>query len=211
MHIKITGKKFWFIVILLGLLIEYIYLIGSALLPLSQYCSEPEYPMNIGGNYYVDYSANDMCFIGEIDSFGRTLGAMGVTIWDEVVAWNYDSIFIIAKQKPFDDIMDSMRSKYGELTYDKSRKLYNESKIYHYWIIDKREELERYYDKNTKKLIYPKGLYGPFTYDEYWKKRKEFNVSDSLTLRKTDKRFFDSPFESRLYYKTNSPRDSIVE
>ena len=109
----------------------------------------------------------------------------GIIIDMEVVAWNFDSTFIIAKQKPFRAISDSLHSKYPNLPSNKRDKMYNEIKVYNYWIIDKREELKSYFDEEKRKRVYTRGLYGPFTREEYWEKRRELGVQDSLRLRET--------------------------
>ena len=135
------------------------------------------------GNYYLsNINAYNKCVIQDYTR-GRIIGY-------EVVAWNNDSIFIIAKQKPYRQITDSIYNSPNP-DYMKVEKIYKEHKLYYYWIINTREEVECYSDTVNIKLIYTKGVYGPYSYEEYWEKRRELNVPDSLKLmaRKEVKHF----------------------
>jgi len=168
---------------------------------LLQSCKE-EPPMKLGGNYFLTTDG----------SWGHTIildSTRGIIIGQQIVAWNYDSIFIIAKQKPFDELFDSISMKHPNTPLNYREKLYYESEINNYWIIDKRKEINSYYD--GRKWRYTKGVYGPITYEEYWEKRREFNVPDSLTLRESERVSFGNPFEGLIYSWTHKPRETIVE
>ena len=86
---------------------------------------EQKYPMKMGGNYYLDYnhSWGLVRIIGENNE---------ITVNMEVVAWNFDSIFIITKQKPFWEIMDSIQIQYPNTSLDKEKRLYNKTEKYYY-------------------------------------------------------------------------------
>jgi len=148
------------------------FLLFWIVMGLSNYFDAFDEGMPVGKEYYIyPYKGKNL--------INHKKG--GILIDTDVVTWDFDSTHIIAKQKPFRDIMDTMQ----ETNYEKKRRIYKKSNIYHYWIIDKREELESYYDETIKKRVYTKGLYGPFTREEYWEKRRELGVQDSLRLRET--------------------------
>jgi len=175
---------------------------AGIILLLTQSC-EQENPKQIGENYFLGY-----------DSEGRTIitdASRGWIIDPQIVAWNFDSTYIIAKQKPYHSICDSLRIKYPNTSLNFREKIYNESNIYNYWIIDKQKELNSYYDGKARR--YTSGLYGPFTYEEYWEKRKEFNVPDSLKLLEAEKVSFPGPVHSLFYKWFYSPpaRERVVE
>jgi len=167
---------------------------------LMQSCEEKP-PIKLGNNYFLDYSSWGHAII--TDSTG------GWLIYSQIVAWNYDSIFIIAKQKPFYEISDSILMRHPNTSLTFRDKLYNETEIYNYWIIDKRKEIDSYYDGRIWR--YTKGVYGPITYEEYWEKRKEFNVPDSLKLRASEQGSFANPLDYWIYKWTTKPREQIVE
>lgn len=132
--------------------------------------------VKIGNNYFIDYSINNYLV---------TLDENTIIIDDQIIAWNYDSTFIVAKQKPFAFLMDSLRLVYPNTVFFELKKIYDGIKIYNhnYWIIDKR--IEKKYDK-TDSVYIRNGLYGPLSYEKYLEKRKELGVPDSLKLKKTE-------------------------
>jgi len=133
----------------------------------------------IGDNYYFTYDSSwGYAYI--IDTKNT------IVINMEIIAWNYDSIFIIVKQKPFDDIDDSILLSHPNATYYEKMKLYEECQIFNYWIIDKRKEFEFYYDEKGKRRRNIDVVFGPLTYEEYWAKRKELDVPDSLKLKEVE-------------------------
>ena len=167
-----------------------------------QSCKEVEYPIKLGGNYFISH-----------DSEGRTViidTNRAHIIVAEIVAWNFDSIFITAKQKPYRFIMDSLEIEYpigSSVIIEK--KFYKKIELYNYWIIDKR--VERHYYSDGSRRINKNAIKGPLTYEEYWEKRTELNVSDTLKLKESEKVSFDSPLHALLYKLKNKPREKIVE
>ena len=160
---------------------------------LSQSCTEIEYPIKLGDNYFIEY-----------DSWGHAIIKDTRKFWivhPQIVAWNIDSTFIIAKQKPFHNINEAIRDTASEYI-----RLYEATDLYNYWIIDKRKDL--IWDENI--TGYTNALEGPFTYEEYWEKRRELNVSDTLKLKETEKMSFDTPIHY-LFYKWFSPARRSVE
>ena len=167
----------------------------------------------IGKDYFVTYHHNG---IRIVDLSYRKINPRSggvIVINSEIVAWNFDSTFIITKQKPFWEIMDSIQNQHPNTSLDIERKLYNKIEKYNYWIIDKREDLESYYDEKTERRVHTKGLYGPFTREEYWEKRRELGVSDSLELRESEKISFDSPIHYWIHKWTYKPpaRERVVD
>ena len=161
-------------------------MLGIALKNISEGLFEPE-KLQLGNDYYISSDAFSMLMIAN-ETHPATL------IEGQILAWNFDSTFIIVKQKPHREIIDSIYNIKPNANYNELVKLYNENKTYYYWIIDKREELDSYYDYNEKIRKYTKGLYGPYTQEEYLEKRKELNVSDTLKLKEIEKSFFGTPF-----------------
>jgi hypothetical protein len=166
--------------------ITIIFLLGLSLF-LFQSCEE-KLPIKLGENY----------FLRSDGSWGHAIitDARGVFLIDpQIVAWNYDSIFIIAKQKPFDEIYDTIQAV---RLYDRD-KIYEECQIFNYWIIDKRKELDSYYDERNRRRRYIGAVIGPLTYEEYWAKREELNVPDSLKLKEAER----VKFRTLFYYRFN--------
>jgi len=168
-----------------------------------QSCNE-EPPTNLGKNYFLTYDGSwgHAAIINENNT---------IIIDADIVAWNFDSIFIIAKQKPFDEIFDSIRMRHPNTALDYREKLYDEIQIYNYWIIDKRKELESYYDEKTGRRRYTNAVSGPLTYEEFWKRRRELNVPDSLKLKESEKVSFTTPVHYWIYKWKNKPREKIVD
>ena len=100
----------------------------------------------------------------------------------EIVSWNFDSIFIIVKQKPFFQIYDSISNKHSKMSATEKDVLYKKIQQFNYWIIDKRKETFSFDEINSSELV--NNRYGPFTYEEYLKKRRELNMPDSFQLKK---------------------------
>jgi hypothetical protein len=141
---------------------------------LTQSCGEPKYPIQIGENYFVHYDHLGLTIIMDTNN--------AIIMSSEIVAWNFDSTFIIAKQKPVDSISEIIKSKYSNLPLDRWKKIYAEIELYSYWIIDKRKELKFYYE--CKKAEDTSIANGPFTEEEYWKMKRELNIPDSFYIGK---------------------------
>jgi hypothetical protein len=166
-----------------------------------QSCKE-EPPMKLGDNYFLTFDG----------SWGHTIildSTNAIIIQQQIVAWNFDSIFIIAKQKPFNELFDSIRMKHPNTPLSYREKLYYETEVYNYWIIDKRKELV--FNSEEKKGWYTNAVNGPFTYEEYWEKRREFNVPDSLKLYEAERGSFPGLLEYWIYLLTNKARETVVD
>ena len=156
-------------------------------------------------NYYLsNFNAHHKWVIK--DSTG------GGEIWYEVVALNNDSVFIIAKQKPYQQIWDSIY-KANPKAHRVFGRLYNRSQLYYYWIIDTREEEVYYIDYDIKaKIVLSSGVKGPLNYNEYWEKRLELGVPDTLRLKYIEKHFMVRLNNFISYGTPLKPRrDEILE
>ena len=177
--IKTTLK---IVLVIIAVIVSYFLciILGFVLIRTGEYLDDTKF--QLGDGYYLTAFDNGL--------FLKNKTTLNVGLIDEdIFAWNFDSIFIIAVQKPYYLIMDSLDNKYPNMKYAERRKAYNEVLIFHYWIIDKREELGwNRIDKDTEIMI-KNGIFGPFTYKEYLKKRKELNVPDSLQLKEFKKWF----------------------
>jgi hypothetical protein len=176
-------------------------MLGIALRNIAEDLDEPQ-KLHLGNSYYLMY--NSSWRLAEI-----IYESNPIIIDMEIVAWNFDSTFIIVKQKPFFSILDSISAKYPNLPLNKQLELYDAVEIYNYWIIDKRVKLEC----DTIKKRYDGIVYGPFSKKDYLEKRKELNVPYSLKLLKTEKKSFDSPIHYLLYKWFCIPpaRERVVE
>ena len=139
--------------------------------------------------------------------------ARGIIIERDIVAWNNDSVFIIAKQKPYLYITDSIKKINPETNYSIMKRLYNQSQLYYYWIIDTREEEVYYIDYDIKaKIVLSSGVKGPLNYKEYWEKRLELGVPDTLRLKYIEKHFMVRLNNFISYGTPLKPRrDEILE
>ena len=92
---------------------------------LIQSCKEVEYPIKLGGNYFLFH--NPLGYTTIITTYREYV------IYSEIVAWNFDSTFIIAKHKPYLYIMDSLQIEYPNVsTYNIRKKIYKEVELYNY-------------------------------------------------------------------------------
>ena len=81
-----------------------------------------------------------------------------------VLDYDFDSTFIIALQKPR-EVIEADTYVPG-INIDKREKIFKESPIRHYWIIDKKAKVK----------------YGPLSEEEFRIKREELNVPEDLFL-----------------------------
>ena len=138
----------------------------------------PNYKTELGNGYYLDtYEGKDYACI--CDSTRTILIDMCV------LDYAYDSIFIIATQKPYVEIYDSLYNANPKLRYEETKRIFKESLKYYYWIINKKQESIYYYDTVTQKS-YRENVYGQYNREEYLKKREELGVPDNLRLAKYD-------------------------
>jgi len=136
----------------------------------------PNYKTELGDGYYLDtYERNYHAICDSNRS---------IMISSSIVDYAYDSVFIIAKQKPY-EIIHRLYREIPNLRYDEAHRLYRESKEYYYWIINKKESNFFHYDPVSQQG-YTENVYGPFKREEYLKQRVELGVPDSLRLEKYD-------------------------
>jgi len=146
-------------------------------------------PTNLGNNYFL----KSLRYTFILDSTNV------IIIMPQIVAWNYDSIFIIVKQKPLDEIYDSILMEHPNTPSNYQNRLYEECQIFNYWIIDKRKELDSYYDEKMRSRKYIGAVFGPLTYEAYWAQRKELDVPDLLKLKETERNSFPTPIHSLFH------------
>lgn len=120
-------------------------------------CSK-KYPLDLGADYRLDYDGSSYFYILDANST--------VIINSHISGFNFDSIFIIAVQKPVDLILQETYNN-PEMNLKKRKKLFEESSLRLYWVINKNEHQ----------------VYGPFKKGEYLLKRKELGVPQELTLK----------------------------
>ena len=120
-------------------------------------CSN-KYPLKLGGKYILDIDGNSRFCV--IDSQNAAI------INSEIVELNYDTKYIIAKQKPVDVILGKRPN--SNINIETREKIIKESTINYYWIID----------------ITANSTYGPLLENDYSKKRTELNIPQNLELKK---------------------------
>ena len=112
----------------------------------------------IDKEYKFEYDPmNDICLLNNKNTY---------IINGNITKYNCDSIFIIIEQKPRDSIINKYIYEGSKITFNQLKKIYNESTFYQYWIINKTSH----------------SVYGPYKYNNYLAKRKEFGVPESLYL-----------------------------
>lgn len=129
--------------------------IMSLLLVISA-CST-KYPVDLGGDYRLDYDGNSYFYVIDANST--------VIINSHITGINFDSSFIVAEQKPVDSILKDSYDN-PEMNQKKRKKLFKESSLRFYWVINKNEHQ----------------VYGPFKREEYIQMRKELEVPNKLIL-----------------------------
>lgn len=120
-------------------------------------CS-PNYPLELGSGYQLDYDGNSYLYILDTQNT--------VIINSHIMAFNIDSIFILVEQKPVNLILQDTWNN-PEMNLRKRDKLFKESPLRFYWIINKNEHQ----------------VYGPYNKEEYFRKRKELSISPGLKLK----------------------------
>lgn len=117
-------------------------------------CSN-KYPLDLGSDYKLDYDGNSYFYL--LDDKNT------VIIKSHITKFNFDSIFIIAEQKPVNLILQETYNN-PEMDLKKRDKIFKESGLRHYWVIDKEKT----------------HVYGPYKKDEYIGKREELKVNKEL-------------------------------
>lgn len=122
-------------------------------------CGTGEYPKQIGSGYIIDYDASSYTSL-LID------GNRYVTRGD-IVDYKYNDSFIVVKEIPVYEIMDSMRmikcKKFTYYHYDKAIKY---STKRNYWLIEKKTHIE----------------YGPLERSNFDSLFNVLNIPDTLSL-----------------------------
>lgn len=100
----------------------------------------------------------------------------------EILAYAFDSTFIIVSQRPW-DVPDVPGIK--EMTYNQRNEAFEKSTFRQYWIINKKakNEYKSYVGSgNDKRAIYS-NVYGPFDRQEYLQKREQLGIPRELQLK----------------------------
>ncbi len=120
-------------------------------------CSEGS-AVDLGNGYRFDY---DPVISSDDAIFGPDENVYAVDV--HVTAYNFDSVFIVVEQKPRHVILKDVYLN-SDITYLKEEKIFDQSTLRHYWIVDKIKD----------------SRYGPFTEEEYLQKREELGISLEL-------------------------------
>ena len=118
--------------------------------------------IDLGDGYRFDH---DVLRYRDYTIYGPYQNTLAVS--PHVLGYDFDSTFIIALQKPREVILGDAYL-YPNLTLDETEKIFRESQLRHYWIIDKKARIK----------------YGPLSGEEFFIKRKELKVSEELVLER---------------------------
>ncbi len=128
---------------------------------------------DLGGDYKLDYnSRGDVGLLNSDNSY---------IIYGHILECNFNSTYIILTERPRDSIPECT-SISTEMTAKKCNAAFNSSSFKQYWIINKKEKNDYYFDTITNTARYS-NVYGPFKKDVYLQKRKELGVPDELRLK----------------------------
>ena len=128
----------------------YIVIIFTLLL---QGCNFSDSSENLGNDYYCRHEGDDLN-----DIYNKHPNPNGREIPANVVDYDFDDNFIIAKQKP---------KLPQDPMYDKDYKYNSGVKEFYYWLIIKNENI----------------VLGPFDLEEFNIRRNKYRVSDELMLK----------------------------
>ncbi len=107
-------------------------------------------PFRVGKNYILD---------NRVSGYFYLVNNQNTFIIDrDITKFDFDSIYIIAKQKPIDEIWK--KTNVSGMTYEKRRAIFKKSTLYYYWIINKKRDY----------------IYGPLTKERYQE------LKDSLSI-----------------------------
>ena len=138
--------------------------------------------IDLGGGYKLGFTGHSRnAYNSSIIQPGRG----GLLVEASVLDYAFDSIFIIAIQRPWSYPIPN----WFELNYYEKRKEMDKITFRQYWIINKAEEGKFIYieDRKYDSRSQSSNVYGPFQREEYLQKRKELGVPESLVLKEDAK------------------------
>ena len=128
-----------------------------------------KYPFKLGDNYVLDYDGNSFLFI--VNEQGT------IMVNSHIRGFDFDSTYLIVEQKPVELILKETYNN-SESNLEKRKKIFEESSLRQYWIIDKSKE--SIFNESTKTYS---NVFGPYSKEEYLQKRKELGVPEELKLK----------------------------
>jgi len=139
-------------------------------LTLSLSCCENKYP-DLGNGFRLITD-------GEYNSI-IVNGNNSLQVTAHILTYAFDSTFIIAVQKPWD--LPNIPNL-GKMTYKQRNKVFDNSKIKYFWIINKKEQGKFSFDSIAMFGKYS-NVYGPFDRKSYIYMRKKLGVPIGLNLK----------------------------
>lgn len=127
------------------------YVSTSLLIALILQSCSSDYTKNLGNGYFYRFEASDLRDIHSENANGGEIPA-------DVVSYDFDDDFIIAKQKP---------KLPQDPLYDKDYKYNRGDKEFYYWLIVKNENL----------------VLGPLSLEEFNNQKIKYKIPNSLTLK----------------------------
>lgn len=100
-----------------------------------------------------------------------------IVVRRHVLDYAYDSAFVLIIQRPFNSI-----SGRDTMTYAEFNKAFKNSSVKQYWIIDKTKSCENIGFDSINQVAKYSNVFGPYSKEEYLKKRKKLEVPEKLQL-----------------------------
>ena len=138
--------------------------------------------IDLGGGYLLGFNGHSRNAYNSAILAPVRAGRGGLLVEPSVLDYAYDSIFIIAIQRPWDYPVPNIHT----LNHSERRKEIDKITFRQYWIINKAEECKfigKSEDHKYDSRSLFSNVYGPFQRDEYLLKLKEFGVPESLVLK----------------------------
>ncbi len=129
-----------------------------------------KYPLELGSGYKINYDRNSYFYLLDKDNT--------VIVSSHITAFNFDSTFIIAEQKPVDLILENTYS--SEFNLEKRDKLFKNSVLKQYWIIDKTKPCNNIGFDSISQFVKYSNVYGPYSKNEFMIKKNIFGISKKL-------------------------------
>ncbi len=132
-----------------------------------------KYPFELGDGYKIDYNGNSHFYLLDTNNT--------VIVNSHITVFNFDSTFIIAEQKPVTLILQNTDNN-TEMNLKKRDKLFENSTLKQYWIIDKTKPCTNIGFDSINQFAKYSNVYGPYAKDEFILMRNTLGVSEELKL-----------------------------
>ncbi len=124
---------------------------------------------DLGDGYKLDYDGrSSICILDSLNT---------VKINSHILDYIFDSTYILAVQRPWDSIPNI-----GTMKFNDAKFAFENSTFKQYWILNKKDE-SIYSHDSIRRIAKYSNIYGPYSKEEYLKKRDSLNVPKDLLLK----------------------------